>query len=95
MIDAIPDHELPTFDELPDGDPRSEEPLSVRRARWIWSSTIWAAWMCVMCTLIWVSKDALAGWLRLAGFLATTLPFTLVGARWLESTNGESGWPAR
>jgi hypothetical protein len=94
-IDAIADAELPTFAELPDGDPRHAEPLSVRRARWIWSSTMWGAWMCVMCTLAWLSKDAIPGWGRLVGFLATTLPFTVVGARWLEASNGESGWPAQ
>ncbi len=94
-IDAIADPDLPAFEELPAEDPRREEPLSVRRARWIWSSTLWVAWMCAVTTLAWLLKDTLPGWTRLVGFLATTLPLTLVGARWLEATNGESGWPAR
>ncbi|HCH64396.1 MAG: hypothetical protein CL927_08950 [Deltaproteobacteria bacterium] len=94
-IDAIPDPDLPTFDELPPTDPRRVEPRAVRRARWIWCGTLWAAGMCLSATAAWLSKDLLPGWIRLVGFLAVTLGPTLLAARWMEATNGESGWPAR
>lgn len=94
-IEVFPDPELPTHDELPADDPRVAEALSLRRARWVWAASAWAGWMTVWSLGAWFSHGLAPGVLRMVGFLALTLPFTLAGARWLEQANGESSWPAR
>lgn len=94
-IDALPDPGLPAFAELPDADPRHRQPLSLRRARWIWCASLWIAGMCIFSTLAWLSKGQVPGWIRLLVFLFATTTPTLLTARWLERTNGESGWPGR
>lgn len=94
-IDALPDPALPAFAELPASDPRHIQPLSLRRARWIWCASLWLTGMCILSTLAWLSKGQVAGWIRLAVYLCGTTVPTLLTARWLERANGESGWPAR
>lgn len=92
-IDVLEDPELPAFDELPASDPRKRLSLQERRARWIWSATVWAAGCVLSALAVWLTRGLVPGIVRGALFLAGTLGPTLVGARWLERTNGESSWP--
>lgn len=92
-IEVLPDPELPEHAHLPHTDPRLHEALSVRRARWVWAATAWAAWMVVCGLAAWFGKDLAPGLVRMGAFLLATLPPTVFGARWLERSNGESGFP--
>jgi hypothetical protein len=93
-IEGVPDADLIPHASLPEQDPRRREPISVRQARWAWALSAWLLWTTTWSILAWFSQGAAPGLLRMAVFLAATLPATAWGARWLERANGESRWPA-